>query len=229
MTSSQSLTGRRILVTGGHQPYGGALLDALREAGAQTAVPSWTDTSVDAVRSAVEAGVARLGGLDAVVHAYLAPELLAPRPLRSISEADWTRDSEGCLELALCVIQACHPHLRERGGRVVLVTPSLSTAGGAGYVPLATAAESVRLLGKAAAKQWGRDGITVNCLAPGLDALVDAGAGEGAPRIPPGEPVLPAYDPRRDVAGPVCFLASEAAGGLTAATLRVDGGVWTAG
>jgi NAD(P)-dependent dehydrogenase (short-subunit alcohol dehydrogenase family) len=128
------------------------------------------------VQAAFREAATRLGGLDAVIHARFDPALLTSRPLLSTPEAVWEEGCEASLRMALFVLQASHHHLRERGGRIILVTPTLSTAGEAGFVPLATAAEAIRILG----------------------------------------PV-------------VSFLASECAASLTAATLRVDGGVWTAG
>jgi gluconate 5-dehydrogenase len=80
------------------------------------------------------------------------------------------------------------------------------------------------------ADDWGRHGITVNCLAPGwfktaqnavmyenkewVDYLCD--------RIPlkrPGQP--------RDLDGAVVFLASDASAYVTGQTLLVDGGIST--
>jgi NAD(P)-dependent dehydrogenase (short-subunit alcohol dehydrogenase family) len=184
------------------------------------------DTSQAGVQAAFAAGSAGLGGLEAVIHAWIDPALLTVRPLLSTSESAWEKGCEASLQTALFVLQESHRYLHERGGRIVLVTPTLSTSGEAGLVPLATAAEAIRILGKAAAKQWGRHGITVNNLAPGLDAIWDR-ADVSSTSL--GQPALPDYDARHDVGPVVSFLASEAAAHLTAATLRVDGGAWTAG
>ena len=80
------------------------------------------------------------------------------------------------------------------------------------------------------ADDWGRFGITVNCLAPGwfkteqtkvlyenkewVDYLVD--------RIPLKRPGTP-----HDLDGAIVFLASDAAGYLTGQTLLIDGGITT--
>jgi len=187
------------------------------------------DTSQVGVRAAFAEAVTALGGLDAVIHARFDPALLTLRPLLSTPESVWEQGCEASLRTALFVLQASHHHLRERGGRIVLVTPTLSTAGEAGFVPLATAAEAIRILGKAAAKQWGRHGVAVNSLAPDFDVLLDRA--DVYPESPAsiGEPALPDYDAHRDIGPVVSFLVSEGAANLTAATLRVDGGVWTAG
>ena len=80
------------------------------------------------------------------------------------------------------------------------------------------------------ADDWGRFGVTVNCLAPGwfrteqnkvlyedrewVDYLIE--------RIPVKRPGLP-----HDLDGAVVFLASEASRYVTGQTLLVDGGITT--
>jgi NAD(P)-dependent dehydrogenase (short-subunit alcohol dehydrogenase family) len=226
MAQEQTLAGRRALVTGGDSGFGLSLRQGLRAAGAEVATLSLPDASREGVRTACDAAVAKLGGLDALVHASSDPELLTPRPLMETSESQWKHGCEDILQAALFVLQAAYTHLRERGGRIVLVTPTISTAGAAGLVPLSAAIEAIRVLGKTAAKQWGAHGITVNSLAPGLDAMAD---GREIPRVSLGEPALPDFDPQRDVGPIVSFLASEASSHLTGTTLLVDGGRWTTG
>ncbi|TAK78273.1 MAG: SDR family oxidoreductase, partial [Dehalococcoidia bacterium] len=77
------------------------------------------------------------------------------------------------------------------------------------------------------AKEWGKDGIRVNCIAPGLirtefsRALWDPqmgarGGNEGAPLARIGEP--------NEVAGAAVYLASAASSFTTGETIAVDGG-----
>src|SRR6202044_4256568 len=99
----------------------------------------------------------------------------------------------------------------------------VSTLGGADYTSSKTG-----LLGltRAAAKELGRFGITVNAVCPGMidteltretaspDLLDHLAAGYPVPRL--GTPL--------EVADLICFAASEAAGYITGASLDIDGG-----
>lgn len=119
------------------------------------------------------------------------------------------------------------PH---RYGRIVNIGSVTSVFGYAGLAPYTASRGGVRQLTMSLADEWGRHGITVNCLAPGwfqtaqnrvlyenqewVDYLVD--------RIPlkrPGEP--------HDLDGAIVFLASEASRYITGQTLLVDGGIST--
>ncbi len=119
------------------------------------------------------------------------------------------------------------PH---RYGRIVNIGSVTSVFGYAGLAPYTASRGGVRQLTMSLADEWGRHGITVNCLAPGwfqtaqnkvlyenqewVDYLID--------RIPlkrPGEP--------HDLDGAIVFLASEASRYITGQTLLVDGGIST--
>ena len=98
-------------------------------------------------------------------------------------------------------------------------------------MPSYTAAKSGVLgLTRLLANEWAKYGITVNAIAPGYmdtdnTAALRADAARSAEilaRIPIGRWGLPA-----DLAGPVVFLASDAAAYVTGHALAVDGG-WLA-
>jgi len=116
------------------------------------------------------------------------------------------------------------------GGRIINVASLLSFQGGI-RVPSYTAAKSGVLgLTRLLANEWAKYGITVNAIAPGYMATNNtaplradaARSAEILARIPLGRWGLPA-----DLAGPVVFLASDAASYVTGHALAVDGG-WLA-
>jgi gluconate 5-dehydrogenase len=117
-----------------------------------------------------------------------------------------------------------------RYGRIINIGSVTSVAGYAGLGPYGASRGGIRQLTMSLADDWGKHGITVNCLAPGwfcteqnkvlyenkewVDYLCD--------RIPvkrPGEP--------HDLDAAVVFLAAESSRYVTGQTLLVDGGIST--
>ena len=218
------LDGRVVLVTGADAPLGAGLRDGLRHAGAAVAEVDGAIDSRDDADRAVAAAIELVGPPDALVHAAVEPAGLVARPFVELGDDDWWAVWEGTMRRSLWLCQALHPHLAGRDGRVVFCTPTLSMSGAPGYAALAAAVEGQRLLAKSAARQWGADGITVNCIAPD-PALLGIDAGEVALSAPALGRV---GDPAEDLAPIVAFLCSPASHFLTGATLTADGGSWMA-
>jgi NAD(P)-dependent dehydrogenase (short-subunit alcohol dehydrogenase family) len=212
--------GARVGVIG---PSGGevSVADAMQRAGgAAVGVTSQLGSRAEAEQALAEV-IRALGPVDVVVHALVDPVALVASPLAETDETSWDARCEAALRIALACAQASFFHLRERGGRLVFVTPTVALTGAAGLVPYVTALEGIRALVKSAARQWGRHGITANCVAPPV-ALVAAGAedpGIEAPAL--GRPP----DARRDVAPVVAMLAGDPGHFVTGSTVTVDGGV----
>jgi NAD(P)-dependent dehydrogenase (short-subunit alcohol dehydrogenase family) len=155
--------------------------------------------------------------IDVVVHApAVAP---AAQSLADTTDEDWDARGEAQLRAGLRSCQTAFAHLRGRGGRIILVTPTAGLVGESGFVPIATANAGLRALAKAAARQWGEHGITVNCVAPSLALL---GAQVPTPVNPP---ALGRAATVEDLARAIALLASDAAGSITGVTIPVDGGV----
>ena len=104
-----------------------------------------------------------------------------------------------------------------------------------GYGPYSAAKEAVRSLTRTAAREWGRYGITVNCICP-------ASASHRMPVVPEGQatpeqtararafaamyadhPLGRDGDPLADIASVVAFLLSDASQYMTGQTFMVDG------
>jgi gluconate 5-dehydrogenase len=115
-------------------------------------------------------------------------------------------------------------------GRIINIGSVTSVFGFAGLAPYCASRGGVKQLTMSLADDWGKFGITVNCLAPGwfkteqtralyedqswVDYLVD--------RIPLKRPGAP-----HDLDGAIVFLASDAAEYLTGQTMLIDGGITT--
>ena len=216
-------TGRVVVVTGGATGPGRALASGLSDRGATVAVVDAASfASRDAAETALADAAAPLGPMAAVVHPVLDVGGFASRTLADTDEREWDTRAEGVLRTSLFCAQAAFGHLREQAGSLVFVVPSLSMVGAAGYVPYLTATEGVRALAKSAARQWGKHGVTVVCVAPSAVVM-----------WPDGDDVPPAPDPpalgrhpelTAEVADVVALLVDGPAPALTGTTLTADGG-----
>ncbi|MFF1932911.1 SDR family NAD(P)-dependent oxidoreductase [Streptomyces sp. NPDC058228] len=121
----------------------------------------------------------------------------------------------------LRMMQACYPHLKASGeGRIINFGSTAGVLAIEGYAPYGMAKEAVRALTRSAAREWAKDGITVNNLLPVADTWGSAGSD-----APPPANALGRYgSPERDVAPVVLFLASRDAQYLTGYSLTPDGG-----
>jgi gluconate 5-dehydrogenase len=144
---------------------------------------------------------------------------------------NWNQILETNLRGAFFVAQAVARGMIAHGyGRIVNIGSVTSVFGYAGLAPYGASRGGVRQLTMSLADDWGKFGVTVNCLAPGwfkteqtkvlyenqewVDYITD--------RIPVKRPGQP-----HDLDGAVVFLASESSRYVTGQTLLVDGGIST--
>jgi NAD(P)-dependent dehydrogenase (short-subunit alcohol dehydrogenase family) len=182
------------------------------------------DASVHAM---VDACVARFGRVDGI--ANNAQTFRPVADLATVSEADWDVLHRTGPVGTLSAMQAVFPHMRAQGwGRVVNFASANGLRGAAGYGAYNASKEEIRALTRTAAREWGRDGIVVNCVCPASVAH----------RLPPADehrraafaaamddhPMGRDGDPEADIAPVVVFLLSDATRYMTGQTLMVDGG-----
>src|SRR5689334_221437 len=112
----------RALVTGGTGRVGSAIAGRLETAGWEVVAAGRGDgdlTHADQARALVEHAVARLGGLELLVHA--AADGFEPRAVEDVSEDDWDRAFGATAKGAFFTAQAAAPHLRSARGLIVMI------------------------------------------------------------------------------------------------------------
>lgn len=96
-----------------------------------------------------------------------------PSATSTLDGAEWTRLADDPMRQALRAFQRARAACG-RGGRIVLVAPTVGIPGAAGLVPYCTAVEGIRSMAKSAARQWAADGISVNTITAPLHLFAPA-------------------------------------------------------
>ncbi len=245
------LSGQVAVVTGTSRGLGQYLARALAKAGADLVLTSRKRESLQEFEAEVRGLGRRVVSLELDVRDQASIQRMAEeaqalgpvqilvnnagcnvrKPALDVTWDDWNLVLETNLRGSFFVAQAIARGMIERGyGRVINIGSVTSVFGYAGLAPYGASRGGIRQLTMSLADDWGRHGVTVNCLAPGwfrteqnkvlyenpewVEYLVD--------RIPVKRPGQP-----HDLDGAVVFLASEASGYVTGQTLLVDGGIST--
>jgi NAD(P)-dependent dehydrogenase (short-subunit alcohol dehydrogenase family) len=182
----------------------------------------------DSIQKMVVAAEAAFGHLDILVNNAGSN---VRKPALDVTWEDWNLILETNLRGSFFVAQAvARGMIARRYGRIINIGSVTTVAGYAGLAPYGASRGGIKQLTMSLADDWGKYGVTVNCLAPGwfrteqnkvlyenkewAEYLCD--------RIPlkrPGQP--------QDLDAAVVFLAAESSRYITGQTLLVDGGIST--
>jgi len=203
--------------------------DALREAGARAVAVEADVTDRCAVDAALGKVRAELGPVAIMV---TAAGLDAFEPFGDITAGSWERVVGVNLTGTFHCLQAAAPDMREAGwGRMVTLSSSSAQSGSAHMAHYVAAKAGVIGLTRALALELARDGITVNCIPPGMiDTPMLRGA-EAAGAIASLEKLASRMVPvgrigtPEEVAATCAFLCSDEAAFITGQVIGVNGGM----
>jgi NAD(P)-dependent dehydrogenase (short-subunit alcohol dehydrogenase family) len=223
--------GRAVGVLGRRMENSAAVAQAITDAGGK-AIAVQADV---ADRGQIEAAVAQvreaLGPITILVN-NAGIEDFTPFP--EIDDALWDRLISVNLKGVYMVTQAVLPDMFAAGwGRIVNLTALGAQSGAANMVHYTTTKGGVVAMTRSLAVELGRNGITVNNVAPGFVLTPMAQRAIAGDLFPvPYEQIVAGYPiPRvgqpEEVAAACCFFASEDAGYITGQTLGVNGGCFT--
>jgi len=246
------LTGQVALVTGASRGLGQYFARALVKAGADLILTSRKRADLSAFAGEIEAMGRRAVCLELDVRDHGSIQNMAAdaqaafgqihilvnnagcnvrKPALEVTWDDWNLVVDTNLRGSFFVAKAiARGMISHRYGRIINIGSVTSVFGYAGLAPYTASRGGIRQLTMSLADDWGKHGVTVNCLAPGwfkteqnkvmyedpgwVEYLVE--------RIPLKRPGAP-----HDLDGAIVFLASDASRYVTGQTLLVDGGIST--
>jgi NAD(P)-dependent dehydrogenase (short-subunit alcohol dehydrogenase family) len=245
------LSGRIALVTGGGQGVGRGIALAMARQGADIALMGRTADlleqtageiealgrrcfrmtgnvrNADDLKTLVDRTVDALGGIDVLVNNAQEVPL---GPLLDVSDEAFSGGFESGPLAAFRLMKLVQPVMKMRGGGVIfnLVTSAGVRWNMAGFGAYGAVKQAMRNLTRAAAAEWGPDGIRVlsiapHAMSPGMERWIESSPEEAAAffkTIPLGR----VGDCEEDIGRGVALLASDDARYLTGATIPLDGG-----
>lgn len=245
------LTDRVAIVTGAGKGIGRAEALALAAEGARVVVnsltPEATQATVQAIRAAggdalaapgdvssegvvagiVAAAMDTYGRLDVLVNNAGAGAQFMNQRVSEMSIEAWDRINDTHLRGSFLFCRSALPHMRANGFGRIINTSSMHALGGGreGIVNYTTAKAGVIGLTMNLARETGRDGITVNAIAPGFveTEFFKTYPEEFLSQIRGQNPLRRLGTPE-DCAALVCFLASVHSGFINGAVIPIDGG-----
>jgi len=248
MSDDNRLAGRTAIITGGARGIGRAtaqqfaregaavmLADveadagretvaAVEEAGGTAAFVETDVTDLDQAQALAEKTVERFGGIDVLVNNA---GITRDATLKKMTEAAFDAVVDVNLKGVFNCTKAALPHLMESdAGRILNAASIVGRYGNFGQTNYVATKSGVIGMTKTWARELGRDGVTVNAVAPGFvdTDLVETVPDEVIDDLTDQTPLGRLGDPE-DIADAYCFLASDEASFITGAVIAVDGGL----
>jgi NAD(P)-dependent dehydrogenase (short-subunit alcohol dehydrogenase family) len=243
------LQGKVALVTGAGQGVGQGIAFALARHGAVVAVTGRTLGKLEhtcreiesrggralpiqldvkdgaALEACVRRVVETCGGIQILVNNAQEVPL---GTLHHVTEASLQAGWESGPLATFRLMRLCHPHLKGDGCIVNLASTAARRWDASGYGAYAAVKEAIRAISRAAASEWGQDGIRTNVVlphakSPGLVAWTEHNPEEAAAFVAT-IPMKRIGECEQDIGEFVAFLCSDAARYVSGQSIAVDGG-----
>ena len=261
MPVALSLEGKVALITGGSRGIGAAAVRMFSAAGAKvlfnyqsaktqadalvaecdearTATVACDLSGLDSAKDLVAETVKRFGRLDILVanHGIWPPK---DAPVDEMSDAQWRSTVSVNLDSVFSLIRHSVAQMKKQrklstgdGGHIVLVSSTAAQRGEAYHVDYAATKGALISMVKGLSTELAKDGILVNCVAPGWVGTEMSEPALNDPKtrdkifatIPVGRVATP-----EQIAAPILFLCTEHAAFITGEVFNVNGGAVLAG
>ncbi|MDX2150328.1 MAG: SDR family oxidoreductase [Bryobacteraceae bacterium] len=219
-----SQLGAKLLITGRHSERLATTLNCLEGVGHAQSVFDLCE--LQRIPEWLKAAAADHGVFDGLVHCA---GIRVTAPLRALSLAKAEDMMRANFLAALMLAKAyCQKGCRAAGGSIVLLSSAAATAGAPAISGYAASKAAVEGLVRSLAVELARDGIRVNCIAPGLvktemaEEIWSMLTPEQLQELERAHPL--GFGEPRDVAYAAAFLLADAGRWITGTTLVVDGG-----
>jgi len=245
-----SIEGKKAFVSGASRGLGRQFANALAKAGADVAITSRTLSSLEVTREELEAEGSKcvpiemdVLNLESIQNAAKKAEhelgkidilinnagCNIRKPALEVSWSDWDTVVNTNLKGAFFLAQAIAKGMTKRNyGRIVNIGSVTCVAGYAGLAPYGASRGGIKQMTMSLAHDWGDNGVTVNCLAPGwFKTEQNAKLFEDEDWVNYIEEKIPLgrIGKPNDLDGTCLFLASDASAYVTGQTILVDGGI----
>src|SRR5947207_14572027 len=183
------------------------------------------------VEAMVERAVAAFGRIDILVNnaAIFATVPMSRSPFDQIEIEEWDRMMAVNLRGMWLASRAAVPHMRARGyGKIINISSGTALKGSASRIHYVTSKAGVLGFTRTLARELGKDGICVNCVAPG-STLSEENPDEGVLRMRSAaaeERAIRRMQKHEDFVGAIVFFASPVSAFITGRTLVVDAGTY---